>query len=150
MNLYPILYKDTPLLIFALNLEEAKIPYDRLTLKSNTTSEFKSLLDKAKDIPLQECKLLLSGPNISYKDILLAQKNLQTFARHTQNSYSEPPIIVSKELENAFEEPPIQVKEEPKTEITLSDDLSSMFDDINASSEEISPPKRIEVPDIFG
>ncbi len=145
MNLYPIYYKEKPLLIFALSLSDAKIPYDRLTFKSHTQSEFKSLLDQAKDTPVTDCKFILSGPNISYKDILQAQKNLRIFSRHTQTSYSEPPIQVSKELENAFEETPEPIKEIPKPpepapikEIPISDDLANLFDEVNETSKEIN------------
>lgn len=151
MNLYPIYYKNTPILIFALSLTDAKIPYDRVSMKSYPLSEFKDLLTQAKDTPLEQCKLILSGPNISYKEILQAQKNLLTFARHTSHVHTEPPIKVSEDLQNAFEELPEEpiiqvpeVKEPPKESITITDDLAGLFDEINTTSKEIN------VPDIFG
>lgn len=158
MNLYPIHYRDTTMVIFALSLSDAKIPYDRVSMKSHSTQEFKSLLDKAKDIPLEECQLILSGPNISYKEIQQAQKNLKTFSRHTP-THHEPPIPIPKELENIFEEstpevpetPPESIKEPPKLDIPISDDLASIFDEINETSKETKPTlKEIVIPDIFG
>lgn len=149
MNLYPIYYKDTPLLIFALSLTDAKIPYDRVSMKSHSHTEFRNLLEQAKDTPIQDCKLILSGPNIPYRDILSAQKNLHTFSRHAPTTYSESPIQVSKELEDAFEEDPIAVEVpekavevpkiiEPIKEVLISDDLASLFDEINETSKEIN------------
>lgn len=70
IRVYPVYYLGKTLLIFAHSEEDAKIPYDRIAAKTLSPSDWKKKIEEGKDIHINDGGPMVSGPHVSYKDLL--------------------------------------------------------------------------------